>query len=150
MANYISIHNVNTIHIQAQMKPDITYGDIVVCKVKGNSIVPVLEQFDIELQFEVIGYSFADGFYILYVPQYYNIQNSWTVEKTHLSDFFIKNKFLTKKAAAIKQDHISRIITTTQNGISCSKCKKFYHLAEANQQNGTLICWSCRTNPYKL
>lgn len=29
-------------------------------------------------------------------------------------------------------------------GCACKKCKEFYKFAEANQPDGTLICWACR------
>lgn len=29
-------------------------------------------------------------------------------------------------------------------GCACKKCKEFYNFAEPNQDDGTLICWSCR------
>ena len=77
------------------MKPDLTHGDIVTCKIKGNTIVQVLTpKFDVELQFEVIGYSFTDDFYILHVPKYYNIRHSWLIEREHLDELFVKKKLL--------------------------------------------------------
>lgn len=30
------------------------------------------------------------------------------------------------------------------SGMACKKCKEFYSYAEANQPDGTLICYSCR------
>lgn len=29
-------------------------------------------------------------------------------------------------------------------GCKCKKCKEFYDYAEPNQEDGTLVCWSCR------
>jgi len=31
------------------------------------------------------------------------------------------------------------------DGIICNKCMNFYHFAEPNQPDGSLICYSCRT-----
>jgi hypothetical protein len=31
------------------------------------------------------------------------------------------------------------------DGCTCKKCKEFYQYAEPNQEDGTLICYSCRT-----
>lgn len=134
------------------MRPNLSYGDIVTCKIKGNTIVQVLSlKWDVELSFEVIGYSFADDFYILQVPKYYNIRNSWLIERDHLDELLVKKKLLGKKAVAIQQDKIIRYQRkdSIQDGMACDKCKKFYHMAEPNQVNGTLLCWSCRDNPYR-
>jgi len=32
-----------------------------------------------------------------------------------------------------------------KDGCDCKKCKEFYPYAEPNQDDGTLICYSCRT-----
>lgn len=34
------------------------------------------------------------------------------------------------------------------DGMFCQKCQSFYEFAESNQSDGTLICYSCRQNPY--
>lgn len=31
-----------------------------------------------------------------------------------------------------------------KDGCSCRKCKEFFPYAEPNQEDGTLVCWSCR------
>jgi hypothetical protein len=31
------------------------------------------------------------------------------------------------------------------DGCACKKCHEFYQFAEPNQEDGTLICYSCRT-----
>jgi len=36
-----------------------------------------------------------------------------------------------------------------RDGMVCVKCKSFYDFAEPNQNDGTLICYSCRNNPYR-
>lgn len=35
------------------------------------------------------------------------------------------------------------------DGLLCSNCKQFYDFAEPNQPDGSLICYACRTNPYR-
>ena len=34
------------------------------------------------------------------------------------------------------------------DGMFCRKCRVFYEFAESNQPDGTLLCYSCRSNPY--
>ena len=34
------------------------------------------------------------------------------------------------------------------DGLICKKCKNFFGFAEPNQSDGSLICYSCRKNPY--
>ncbi len=35
------------------------------------------------------------------------------------------------------------------DGMLCQKCKVFYEFAEPNQDDGSMICYSCRNNPYR-
>lgn len=34
------------------------------------------------------------------------------------------------------------------DGMVCKGCKTFYEFAEPNQDDGSMICYSCRYNPY--
>jgi hypothetical protein len=34
------------------------------------------------------------------------------------------------------------------DGMFCKNCQNFYQFAEANQPDGTLICYSCNNSPY--
>ncbi len=34
------------------------------------------------------------------------------------------------------------------DGMFCRKCQSFYKYAEPNLPDGTLLCYSCRNNPY--
>jgi len=125
--------------------------DIVYCRVRGNTIVPLSKKWDGEIPFKVIGVS-PDGFYILHVPKYYNIRHSWKIEPSHMDDCNIGIQYQGKKAVAVPIEKVCKIIRKTpveQDGMICSGCKKFYYMAEANQSDGTLICYSCRTNPYR-
>lgn len=31
-----------------------------------------------------------------------------------------------------------------KDGMNCCKCKQFFEFAASNQDDGTMICWSCR------
>jgi len=39
--------------------------------------------------------------------------------------------------------------TFYEDGCKCVKCKEFYPMAVPNQPNNTLICYSCRENPWR-
>jgi hypothetical protein len=38
---------------------------------------------------------------------------------------------------------------TKLDGMFCCKCGQFYDYAEANQSDGSMICYACRQSPYK-
>lgn len=35
------------------------------------------------------------------------------------------------------------------DGMVCKKCQGFFEFAEPNQSDGSLLCYTCRTNPYR-
>jgi hypothetical protein len=35
------------------------------------------------------------------------------------------------------------------DGMNCKLCKEWFHMAEPNQEDGTLICRTCKLNPYR-
>jgi hypothetical protein len=50
-------------------------------------------------------------------------------------------------------DRIELYVLSLKNGKSpdgmfCKNCRSWYQFAEPNQEDGTLICYSCRFNPY--
>lgn len=127
-------------------------GDVVYCRIRGNTIVDPSDKCDGAIPFEVIGKS-PDGFYILYVPKYYNIRHSWKIDESHMDDCKIDKRHQGKQGIAIQLTKICKVIRNTpteQDGMICSGCEQFFCMAEANQNDGTLICYSCRNHPYRM
>jgi hypothetical protein len=124
--------------------------DKVFVKLKGNVIVSATEKdFDVQLSFEIIGY---DGKrYLLKMPSYYSIKNSWLIKDEHLSKFGCGSSYLDKRTVAIHADKIFRIQAASSpvDGLYCEHCKEFYPMAEPNQSDGTLRCYACRENPFR-
>ena len=53
-----------------------------------------------------------------------------------------ENDFLIEEVAA------PTLPSNKLDGMYCCKCKNYYQYAEPNQDNGTLICYSCRKYPF--
>ena len=126
-------------------------GDKAYCKIRGNSIVTAnAASFDIILNFEIIGKD--DSKYLLLIPNYYNIRNSWNIKEEHIDKFLASPNYLDRKAISIPEDRVVRINlqrSASEDGMFCSNCNEFYPMAEPNQSNGSLICYLCRTNPFR-
>ena len=123
--------------------------DVVYCRVRGNTIVPLDHKWDGEIPFKIIGIS-PDNFFILHVPKYYSIRHTWKIEQSHMEDCNISNKYKGRKAIAVPIEKISKVIRKTpveQDGMICAKCNEFHYMAGPNQSDGTLICYSCRNKP---
>lgn len=112
------------------------------------------------IQCKVI-FSYGSGNYIVFPTQNYSKYSSWfyPLDNTFLEE--IKSIYDFKEISNI-YDYIGtahRIVHNNdyrifkpkfeEDGCKCTKCKEFYPYAVANQSDGTLICYSCRDNPWR-
>lgn len=123
---------------------DIKIGDKIVCKIKDASIVPVDEPYDEKRIFEVIGFNYQ-GYYI-YVPPYITIKGSLIVSSRNHAAMGIDRKFIGWEASFVTSALIA-YIHEKMTGLVCQKCNEYFPLAESNQEDGTLICFTCRNYP---
>jgi len=127
----------------AKLKP----GDRVDCRVKLNAIVsPYNPDYDEVVTFEIVAKD-SSGVY-LFVPQYRTLSGTVTVDKYLSRQLGIDKKFIGERIMYIQGSFIYKV-SSILDGLFCAKCREFYMMAEPNQEDGTLICWSCRQNPYR-
>lgn len=120
-------------------------GDRVNCRIKEGLIVGSYSEHDEIKTFEVLA-SGEYGYY-LFVPVYYAIKNTITIDKRTLRKHSIDARFLDEEMIHVHENMICEV-TQQIDGMSCVICKEFVPMAEANQEDGTLICYCCRQNPY--
>lgn len=120
-------------------------GDRIDCRVKDGNIVSPYREYDDIKTFEIV--AVGDYGYHLYVPQHYSIKNTIIVDAYRCRRFDISKRFLGEDMIHITENLIYSI-RQQLDGMFCCKCSEFYGMAEANQEDGTLICYSCRQNPY--
>lgn len=132
--------------IQHSSMTKLKPGDRVDCRVKNGTIVSPYKEYDEVRTFEVVS---TDKYgYWLYVPPYYNIKATAVVDQYRCKNLGIDKRFLNAEIVYIQENQICQI-SSILDGMSCANCGEFYHLAESNQEDGTLVCWSCRFNPYR-
>jgi len=117
-------------------------GDRVSCKLLNDSIVNGYSAYDEIKIFEIIA---ADSSgYFLYIPNYIYIKNIGLIDNFSIKKFNIPNKFIGEQCVYVSESLIYKVVSEL-NGLFCCKCHEFYDYSTANQLDGTLICWSCRT-----
>jgi hypothetical protein len=127
----------------AKLKP----GDRVDCRVKLNAIVsPYNPDYDEVVTFEVVAKD-KPGYY-LYVPCYILLKGSVLADKHLVKRLKINPRFLGERVMYIQESMILKV-SSVLDGLFCAKCHEFFMMSEPNQEDGTLICWSCRQNPYR-
>ena len=125
-------------------------GDKVYCKIRGNSIVSAnADDYDAKLSFEIIGKDDSNSKYVILIPKYFSVKNSWNVVEEHLGRLNINSSHLDQKAISIPGDRILRISEAGVDGMECLRCKEFFSMAEPNQLDGSFICYSCRLDPWR-
>lgn len=126
----------------ARLKP----GDRVDCRVKQATIVSPYKDFDDIITFEIVA---VDKYgYYLYVPPYVTLKKTSKADKYQCKHLGIDKRFLDVDIIFIQENLICRI-SSILDGLSCSNCGEFHQMASPNQPDGTLICYSCRFNPYR-
>lgn len=126
---------------------DLNPGDVVICNIKNGCIASFAEpEPDCQKQFEIVIVNEYDIY--LCIPDYYNLHIDNKLEITEHN--YIKHKLL-KKFIGATLSKVSPfnifLIHSKCNGTHCAKCEEFYPYAEANQDDGSLVCWSCRNYP---
>lgn len=121
-------------------------GDRVDCRVKSNVIVSPYKEYDEVRTFEIVAVD-KTGYY-LFVPHYVILKNSTLADKYQCHNLGIDGRFLDEQIVYIQDNLIARI-SSKLDGMSCAICHEFHPMAESNQEDGTMICWSCRNNPYR-
>jgi hypothetical protein len=127
------------------MASELAIGDQVVCHLKDNSIISIYEgAFDLEFIFDII--AAYDDSYIIYIPYDMFVKDSIYINKTNYKLFNLDKKFIDSYVCRISEHKIARVHNKL-DGMCCCKCKQFYSMATANQEDKTLICWSCGKYP---
>lgn len=125
---------------------DLGPGDIINCRIKSSEIVDCFASYDEIQSFSVVAKD-DDGFY-LYIPHYYLLKDCSIADIYRCRRLGIDKKYLGESIAYISENMIASIVSE-QDGMNCSICGDFYQYAAHNQPNGTLICFTCRQNPYR-
>lgn len=121
-------------------------GDRVVCKLNLGKLVNCNESFDEKKIFEIIGLD--EHGYCVYVPSYFNLNGSYTINQSDCNLYKINIKFFGDQMFYVNDSQIYAV-DSLLDGMFCKKCKEFFKMSCANQPDGTLICWSCKLNPYR-
>lgn len=121
-------------------------GDRVDCRIKQGIIVSPYKDYDEIKTFEVIAKD-KHGYY-LFVPEYYNLKDTYIADKYLCSQTGMDKRFVGDNIIYIQGNMICKV-SSLLDGMHCSNCREFYSMAEPNQEDGTLICYSCRVNPYR-
>lgn len=120
-------------------------GDRVDCRIKSDTIVSSYGEYDEIATFEIV--AAEDHGYYLFVPFYMYIKGTVVADKYKSKVLNINKKFLDEQIIYIDTNLVYRV-SIILDGMVCCKCQEFYSMSASNQEDGTLICYSCRSNPY--
>jgi hypothetical protein len=121
-------------------------GDKVEVHLKENEIVNRYRIFDEARVFEIVATD-NEG-YCLYVPHYLFVKETIVADITRCLRLEIDPKFLNENIVYVLEDFVISV-KSILDGMSCKICQDFFAYAEGNQEDGSLICFSCRSNPWR-
>lgn len=123
-------------------------GDRVNCRLKGIEIVSANHDYDETKAFEIV--AVGEYGYYLFVPVYYTVKDTVPIDKYRLNKLMIDDRFLGEDMVYIGEDMVYQVVQQL-DGLNCSSCREFFPMAIANQEDDTLVCYTCRQDPmYKL
>jgi len=125
----------------ANLKP----GDRVDVRVRECSIVGPYMDCDEIKTLEIVAKDHL-GYY-LYVPSYYHIKGKVIADQYQSKKLGINKKFVGEYIVYAQESVIYKV-NYILDGQTCAKCAEFCRMASPNQEDGTMICWACRANPY--
>lgn len=130
-------------------------GDRVVCKVRNKCLAARHERADDRITLTIICNCFIDDEtteYIAYVPNdelsYLTSDGTYSVTPKVADLYGIHRKYIGERAITLRKNNIFKVAFRA-DGMSCVKCDEFFDKAEPNQEDGTLVCYLCRQNPYR-
>lgn len=126
--------------------PRLNVGDTICCKIKSAVIVSPYKTYD-EIKSFVIVATSEHGYY-LFIPHYYYLNNCVVADKYRCKSLDIELRYLDENIIYI-QENLVVSVESKKDGMTCKICKEFYPYAVANQEDDTLICYSCYQNPYR-
>lgn len=123
------------------MQP-IKPGDVVLCRIKDGFLVSCYSSFDEERDFQIIGTDEA-GHY-LYIPDHISIKDTFKIDAYSARVFAIAKQFIDCRAIYISPSYVCSV-KSRLDGLSCIICNEFSQYAEANNEDGSLTCFICRS-----
>lgn len=121
-------------------------GDRVDCRVRANTIVSPYKNYDEIRTFEIVATD-IHGYY-LFVPVHLTIKGSVKADQAQCKQLGIDKRFVDERIVYIQENMIYQV-NSILDGMCCAKCSEFYRMAGPNQDDGTMICYACRFNPYR-
>lgn len=130
------------------MSTKLSPGDRVVCLVSAGAIINVYDdRWSDEYIFDIV--CTYEGGYLIKVPSelVFKLRDSILIDNSNFDKFGADKRFIGDLVYYIT-DHKILSIYSKIDGMCCNKCQEFYPMAEANQENGTMVCWNCRKYPF--
>ncbi len=124
--------------------PTLKPGDLVSCRVKDGRVVLAYADYDSEKTFEILASD--SGGYFIYLPEYLNLYGGTTIGPQSIRSLGIGKQFLDGTMLYLTSNMIAKVVSSL-DGCHCVECEEFFKYAVPNQEDGTLVCYSCRRYP---
>lgn len=86
--------------------------------------------------------------YLVYVPPYESLKESWTLTERHAAWYGADKRFLGDEVAFIRARHPIYKHLSAPQGERCDNCRNFSEGA-VKDDAGCYTCRSCKLNPYR-
>lgn len=125
-------------------------GDELVLKVRDSFGYTDVTYRSVKVQ--VIGYNIdcdgPDAEYLVYVPSYNYLKNTFVLTQKHAQWYGVQNKFIGDNVAFITARHPVYKVIPAIEGARCDRCDEFFEGVHSSNDEA-YTCRACRENPWR-
>lgn len=128
-------------------------GDHVSCKFRNKLLIARHERGEGHVVLTIAGkVQIEDAIeYVAYIPPESIsciVDSSFTIRPQLAVEYGIHRKYVGEQGITLRKNNIWRVVFHA-DGMACKRCEEFFPKAESNQEDGTLVCYQCRQNPWR-
>ncbi len=106
------------------------------------------DTYDKKYQFKVLAE--YHGGYIIHIPNNIQIIGRWELTQLEIDKYQIPYFYKGDNAYFLTYAQMVKVFKQCEfDGMFCMRCKEFYPMAEANRDDGNLMCYLCRFNRFR-
>lgn len=128
------------------MAKSLRPGDTVAVHLKEDRVVSPYSAYDRAEVFQVIATDYY-GTYV-YIPDHIFVAETHKIDEITADSLNIRSPFIGERMAYLENSQIAKVVSTL-DGCLCTRCNEFFPQASPNQEDGTMLCFLCKTYPWR-
>lgn len=122
-------------------------GDRILVNIRENRIVSMYDTIVEDKKVLDIAGVYDEGYWG-FVPSAFFLKDTVYINKSNYKGFKLDKRFIDSEVIYINDYKIAAIVSRI-DGMRCINCDDFCQYAESNREDGSFICYSCKSSPWR-